>query len=602
MNQLSTRCAISGKILFLAMGLTFLGCHESPGDPDTDCCNVTDFVPAVEPGAETEVMVPMSDCVRLSTDVYLPPGGGPGPFPTILIRLPYDKEQGIEGVPLMKIAALVFGLNGFASVIQDTRGRFDSEGEWDPFIHEQADGIDTVHWIEAQPWFDGNLGLFGASYFGFTQLAVAHQRPACLKAMIPLITSSSIYSWLFHSGLPRADMAINWAFGMDDRYEFGSFPEDRFLEAALHWPLGEGDDATIGDKEWFDGWLDHPFDDGYYSRYLPEDAVEGIDIPTLMFTGWFDIFLDGQLADFATIQARETAPGNTRIILGPWTHEMGVDEAHDLDFVDGGSLVTFLGPMVDWFERHLKGKPVCGDWGPVTIYDPGLGVWHDRTTLWSTGGEPVSLYLSGGQGAALCLPSGGLGASPPAGAGRITYTYDPLDPVFNYGGPLLQFDAGCLLEPGHCLRPDVITFESAPFDRNTTLDGEIALDLLVSSSAPDTAFVGRLSLVKPDGKAYYLRQGVKTLSHRTGDRRPATYTPGQAVAIRIDMPPVLWTIRRGESLRLEVSSSSFPTVVQHPNVAADRFAVTAPEPAEQTLHIDPSRPARLVFRTAPSRE
>jgi len=579
----------------LAVCLLMTGaCSSSEEDeaPPEPACDVTAFVPDAALGKETEVMVPMRDCVRLSTDIYLPYVAGP--TPAVLIRLPYDKEQGIKDLPLMKIVAFLFQLEGYAVVIQDTRGRFDSEGVWVPFDSEQEDGIDTVRWIEVQPWFNGNLGMFGGSYFGFTQLAVACQRPASLKVIAPLIISSDVYSWLFYSGLPRTDMVVNWALAMKEKDHFDDLPYETFEKAALHWPLIEGDDATVGDIPWYNAWLEHPFDNGYYDPFMPPGSMEKIEVPMLMLTGWFDIFLPGQLQDFLAARAREVVPGNTRIIIGPWTHGMGLFEQHDFHFGDGRSVVSFMGQILNWYAHFLKGETL-DSWGPVTIYDPGTGGWQDQSELWHASRTEYALYLQGDQGAASCTPAGSLAGAPVPEPSVITYTYDPLDPVINYGGPLLNMDSGCLREMPHCDRPDVLTFESLPLEESLAIDGEIHLDLQVSSSAPDTAFVGRLSFVQPDGTAFYLRQGVETLSHREGNDHQTAYTVGQVVEIRIDMPPVLWTLQPGQRLRLEISSSSFPSVAQHPNVDRAWFHEANPLPAEQRLHLIPQAPSKLVL-------
>jgi len=539
-------------------------------------------------------MVPVRDCVQLATDIYLP--NSTGPFPTLLVRIPYDKERGMKEFPFMKILAYIFRAAGYAVVIQDTRGKFASEGEWHPFLHEQDDGLDTVKWLEVQPWFDGNLGLVGGSYFGFTQLAIAHQQPSCLKAMVPMVISSNIYSWLFESGLPRADIAVNWALGSWKGDDFDALPDSWFAEAALHWPLAEGDDHTVGDLNWFDDWLANPFQNGFYERYIPADALERIQVPTLMITGWYDIFLAGQLADFQVAQKSETAPGNARIVIGPWTHTMGVLEDHDYPFRTPKSLVSFLGHILNWFGHFLKGEPLVEGWGPVHVYDPGTGRWDNRAALWPEKRSESVFYLSGNQGAATCTPMGRLAKAPVKAPGALQYTYDPLAPVIRYGGALLGMENGCLLEEAACDRADVLTFVSTPLARSMTLEGEISLELPVSSSAPDTTFVGRLSLVKLDCRAYFLRQGVVTLSHREGDAVQAPYAPGEVVDVRIQMPPLLWTLKPGERLRLEISSSSFPSVVQHPNVAEDWFTQTNPMPAEQTIHLLPDRPARLVLK------
>ncbi len=585
--------------ILIAVGFLLTSCSSNPAGPTdspvTPVCDVTAFVPDVFEGERTEVMVPMRDCVRLATDVYLPKRQGP--FPTILIRLPYHKIYlDMEPIPVGQLAGILLRLAGYAVVIQDTRGRYASEGDFVPFKLETQDGIDTVQWIEAQPWFNGSLGMFGGSYFGYTELCVANQRPECLKTIVPLVTPSSIYSLVYINGLPRADIAVRWAMNIVEK---DSMEGDAFFRAAQHWPLDEADDVSVGDIPWYNEWLEHPFRDALYDGMLPPDVMERIGLPMLMVTGWFDTFADQVLSDFERVQAGENAPGDTRIIIGPWTHLMGFLEQHDMHFANSKTLLDFFGRIIEWYDHFLKGLPFARDWGPVKIYNPGSRRWADRSTLWAEEREPLSLYLAGDQGAASCQPKGTLQEAPFAQPGEIVYTYDPLDPLVNWGGTLLDLENGCDREENHCGRPDVLTFESAPLERDITIDGEIHLELTVSSTAPDTAFIGRLSLVEDNGKAYFLNQGVTTLSHRNGNREKADYTPSETVDLRIHMTPLLWTVHAGEGLRLEISSSSFPSVVQHPNVAKDWFSVAHPLPAVQKVLLLPDRPARLVFMVDP---
>ncbi len=589
------------RFLFALVGIWFLAlsCAHRPGRESVARevrCDVPSFVPEVARGGVTELMVPMRDCVQLATDVYVP--DGEHPLPVILIRLPYGRKTGVEDLPAMRLAGFLLAASGYAVVIQDTRGRYGSEGTFVPFLYEQQDGIDTVAWITAQPWCDGTIGMFGGSYFGFTQLAIAAQRPPSLKALIPLVTPSSVYSLLYHRGLPRADLFVNWAL---DMYREGSMEGGRFWQAALHWPFREADDFTVGNVPWFDEWLDHPFIDAFYDALLPLDVIDRFDIPMFMLSGWFDLFTENQLADFSSAQRREKVPGTNRIIVGPWTHSMGFDEHHDMVFPNAGSLLSFFDLMVEWFDHFLKGMPLRS-WGPVRMYDPGRGIWFDRSTLWSPDRTPYVLYLSGDAGAVSCAAIGRLEPTPMDLERTITYIYDPLRPLVVFGGPLLDMPSGCILQELHCDRTDVITFESAPFIAPVRIDGTVVLELTVGSSAPDTVFVGRISLVRPDGRAYFLRQGVTTLSHRTGDTEQATYHPRDVVDVQIDMPPLVWTINAGERLRLEVMSSSVPSIVQHPNVDKDWFSVRVPKSAEQAVYLGPGRTSRLVLEVSPSED
>lgn len=561
---------------------------------DAPLCDVTAFMPDLPAGEVTEVMVPMSDCVRLATDIYLPEGTGP--YPAILIRLPYNKETGMGDFNLMQIVGEIFTDAGFAVIIQDTRGRYASEGEWVPLLPEQADGMDTIAWVEVQQWFDGNLGMFGGSYFGYTELAVAWQKPASLKTIVPLITTGDSYYWFYHHGLPRPDIMVAWPLtNIADNDPDLNISVEQALDQALTWPLDEADDRTFTDLYWYNDWTAHTFNDDYYTAYMPRDYYDRIDIPMLMLSGWFDIFADRQLENFLTAQANEQNPGDVRIIVGPWTHSMGFGEIHDYSFPDPRNILTFVDHLIDWYKHHLTGTPLSMDWGPALMYNAGAGTWHDRKTLWPTDNDELVLYLDGDSGAATCNPNGTLAATAPGDSAVVYYTYDPGVPIINDGGPLLSYPAGCLLEDDHCDRADAINFQSAPFAEDFTIDGAITLELTVASTAPDSAFIARLALIDTDGNAYFIDQAVMTLSHRDGDEQPAVYYPGELVTLNMKMLPLLWTIKAGQALRLQVSSSSFPGVAQHPNVAEDPYSVSAPVVADQQLIFGPGKPGRLII-------
>jgi hypothetical protein len=249
--------------------------------------------------------------------------------------------------------------------------------------------------------------------------------------------------------------------------------------------------------------------------------------------------------------------------------------------------------MLDWFDALLKGGTLPSNWGPVRVYDPGTDVWLDRPALWSPGRSPLRLYLEGTQAATACGTPGRLETSLPSASSTIGYTYDPLNPILNTGGAILiPARAGCREQADLCLRGDIAAFVSETFAEAVTWEGRAVLTLPVSSSAPDTAFIARISLIR-DGKAYSLREGVMTLSHREGDEDAVSYTPGEVVTLKIEFAPLLWTLQPGEALRLEIMSSSLPALVQHPNVDHDWFLTAAPLPAEQTLLLSPENPAFL---------
>ncbi|RMF17948.1 MAG: CocE/NonD family hydrolase [Candidatus Dadabacteria bacterium] len=553
---------------------------ETSGSQDTRSCDPTAYTPILSGPTETDLMVPMRDCTRLATDVYF--ADTTAPAPTILVRLPYNKSAGFGDFNLMSVIAGLFTNRGYHFVVQDTRGRFASEGAWEPLVHEADDGIDTVHWIERQPWFDGNLGLFGGSYFGYTQLAIAQHNPASVKTIVPLVALSDTYGMLFDDGLPHLDVILGWSLAMRAPDIFEQPDDDTFRAAAEIWPLSEADDKAFWDLPWYDAWLRHTFRDTYWSDYLDPNVYRHIAVPTLMVAGWFDIFLEQQLQNLA--DAREAGllqPDEFRMIIGPWTHAMGMQDAQDYPFEDGRSLLDYLDPIFEWYDHYLQGKPLS-NWGPLMMYDGGAGEWFERTAPWPNR-EETMWHLNATSATAGCLSPGSLGDTPSPAAHPITWTYDPDNIIEVYGGRILALDYAGMIRQERCDRQDILRFESLPFPAPLTWAGSATLRLAVSSTAPDTAFIARLQLVDIDGQAYLLRQDAATLSHRAGPSAPSAYTPGTTVSIELHFAPLWWTFQPGQRLRIDIQSSSFPAYAQHPNTESDWYTTVTHTTARQTV-------------------
>ena len=281
------------------------------------------------------------DGVILRTDHYEP---RLLPAPTILIRSPYGR-RGVMGL----ISGRTLAEHGFHVVLQSCRGTFDSGGTFDPMRYEREDGLDTVAWIEAQPWFDGNLFTYGPSYLGFTQWAIAAEAGPALKGMLASVTTAGFRDPTYAGGAYSLDTIVNWATLLSNQggslasYLYKQARSQRRIRRALiHFPLSEVDAKAVGDPvPFFQEWLAHSEpDDPYWTQRVHLHQVPRVEAPVCLLGGWYDIFLPWQLRDYATLRAAGRSP---RLVIGPWTH------------ADPRLLRYQMNEGLTWFRRQLNG-------------------------------------------------------------------------------------------------------------------------------------------------------------------------------------------------------------------------------------------------------
>jgi putative CocE/NonD family hydrolase len=538
-----------------------------------------------------EEQVEMRDGARLNTRVALP--AGDGPWPTILIRNPYEGF----GIVLHQWCGR-FVRYGYGCVIQDVRGRSTSAGEFSPLENEGRDGRDALDWLVDQTWQDGNLGLYGPSYLAGVQWAAASEGlPDEVKTFVPTVYATDLYPVVYEGGMFRHETFTAWMMTMAVA-SMTDADGSKYADVVRHRPQIESDRIGVGrDVSWYRDWLSSPlvsqelWQREAFRRLVATPAETRI--PVLMIGGWYDVFLGPQLGDYARLASRE----RSHLVIGPWTHIGEPGEAFATPAASGGLNQWKL--TLDWFGHHLKGEPLEQGTG-VATYILGEDRWAERTG-WPPATEPTRLHLTDAAAAAGC-GGGGLAPSAPAAQETISYTYDPEDPVPTRGGAgMLAF-----ILPGFggappanvwqgdlCSRADIVGFESAPLEAPLHLAGAIRVGLTVSSDAPDTAFSAKLVEVFPDGRAVNIRDGIRALSHREGDDARVPYTPGDSVGLEIAFWPIEWKVAAGSRLRLDVSSSDFPKFHAHPNRKGPWAEVTASVPARQTLHLGPGAPGWL---------
>ena len=524
------------------------------------------FLPAgVE--ARYNVKVPMRDGVRLSADIYFPTGLS-GPFPVILGRTPYNNmtEESLE-------SAVFYPQHGYVFVAQDVRGKNDSDGEFYPFANEFDDGHDTIEWIGAQPWCDGNVGMVGASYVGNVQWQAAAMGSRYLKAIVPRVMGHNLHEAnRYVGGAFQLALACMWAFRHDGRTRQDIFVYN-WDQLLLSLPLKSIDDAAGKDVQFLRDMIDHPDYDDYWKALAIEESYQEIKIPVLQIGGWYDICTAGTFKNFLGMRERggsELAKGNQRAIVGPWIHmASALTHAGEVDF--GKASVLDLHEIeLQWFDRWLKGISNSADQeAPLRIFVMGTKQWRDEHEWPLARTRFTPFYFHSAGEANSLLGDGGLSTSPPEEEQPDRYLYNPAFPTPTRGGntccnpeivPWGAYDQ----RPVE-YRNDVLVYTSDPMEEDMEATGPVIVKLFASTDARDTDFTAKLVDVDPDGYAVNLCDGIIRGRYRESTSHQRLLEPGTIYEFTIDLWPTSNVFLKGHRVRVDISSSNFPRFDRNPN-------------------------------------
>ena len=538
-----------------------------------------------------DVPVAMRDGVMLSTDIRHPDGAGP--FPTIVYRTPYNNCNPGGALKYVEL--------GYALVTQDCRGRFDSGGTFDPFC-EANDGFDTLAWIRAQPWCDGRLGMIGGSYLGSTQLAAAWMRPPGLRAIVPRVMGRDAFrDMLYHNGVLDLGIAGVWGFGMAGRSgQAGAIPD--WAQLARHLPLCTMDQAAGYRLPYFQDWLAHPTYDDFWKRLSVEQHYADFDVPMLHLGGWYDLYAEGQLHNFASIRrlGGPRARAHQRIVFGPWAHGLNTRTLGPLDF--GPDAVTGIDALetrwLDHFVRDVANGVEREP--PVRLFIMGTNVWRDEPEWPLARAQERAFYLASGGRANSLFGDGALVAAPPTGAATDGYAYNPDYPVPTLGGNVLGGNAGPNDHAPIERRDDVLVYTSDVLTAPLEVTGLVNAVLHVASDAPDTDFIARLCDVYPDGRSLIICDGNLRMRLREGLDREVLMTPGQVYEVTVAMGATANVFLPGHRVRLEITSSCFPRLARNLNTGEPIATGTRLAVAQQTVHHSRARPSRLLLPVVPA--
>ncbi len=476
--------------------------------------------------AKETFMVPMSDGIKLATDVFVPNDGSK--MPVVLMRTPYNKNGNDQWGNI----ALAMG---FTLVVQDTRGRYSSEGIAIPFDGDgwwgPTDGVDTLNWLVSQKWCNGKIGMFGGSALSIAQLMMAGTGTDNIAFYHITVGCPGMYLDGFtHGGVLRKALIYDWV------------TENKFSEDTLKI------------------WMKHPLYDDYWQARDLRFRFDKANAPAVHIGGWYDIFAQGTIDAFVGMQTKggPRAKGKQKLVMGPWTHGVGAEPTGELTFPNGKEPPNKINDLGRWAQEYLKGQ----DAGiqkdrAVTYYvmgdtrDPKApgNEWRYADQWPPVQAKYTPYYFAGGHK---------LSAVKPKVAAKLPYTYDPANPVPTIGGPQLTVPAGPRDQKTIEGRDDIVLFTSAPMKAPLELTGKVNVKLWATTDVPDTDFIARLCVLYPDGTSYNICEGALRARVRENPSKLSDLVPGKPYLYNIDLWSTSIVINKGLRLRVHVTSSSYP--------------------------------------------
>ena len=568
----------------------------------------------------------MRDGTILYADIYRP--DSTDKCPAILTRTPYNKS-----VMFLRKGSYLdpqrFARAGYAVVIQDCRGTGTSEGTFYPFHStESEDGYDTVEWIASQPWCDGNVGMYGLSYFAFTQWAAALAQPSHLKAICPAaITDHPPYATPWKSGVFNLQQNVGWSLMMhaNELMRSGMPPDkamplreylfqmmDNIEEQCRFLPLKDNPACHIESIDmvpFFTDWLTHIDDDDYWKEYCCSPFLyEKITIPVFHMSGWYDFLTGGVLASYRGMKEKggtDLARKNQKLLIGPWFHGTDLPSligALDFGMMAAGVSIDVTGIHMRWFDHWLKGVDNdVTDESPVRIFVMGDNAWRDENEWPLARAKYTEYYFHSNGHANSSSGDGILSTESPDGEQIDIYLYDPRNPVPSTGGIISA--AGNVLDAQDMQeierRTDILIYTSAQLEADVEVTGPIKLKLWAASSTVDTDFVGKLVDVWPNGRAYNLAEGIIRARYREDASRAKLIEPGKVYQYSIDMKATSNVFKAGHKIRVEICSSNFPRWDRNLNTGYPIGQDAEMEVAVQTIYHDRQYPSHILLPVIP---
>lgn len=539
--------------------------------------------------------VPTRDGERLATDVYLP-GNIEERVPVVLVRTPYGRKRGVS-------VYYRFVQRGYGVVIQDTRGREDSSGEWLPEYYEVEDGDDTLNWIADQPWSDGQVAMTGGSYLGYVQWAAAASGNPHLKAMLSSVCAGSAFVDIPRRGGCFTSGMLAWAFAMSERRMRSDLMVREDWEEILDIrPLASVPQKALGHPVGFlSRWLEHRDMDEFWKRSNWRERYRGKPVPALIMSGWFDD--NGMGTTEALRLVKDWPAGSWKAVLGPWKHSGNADyDLHNIYMGDCALRYDMDLLCMKWLEHFLKGVPNGIEKTPaVEYYTLGENQWKTAEEWPPKHTEKIVFYLDGMRenaavGTKTACGAGSLTPAHPASEGSDCYLYDPENPSIH----IVDMSENELEVPENYTeeekRSDLLSYSTPVFEAPFTVTGEIEATLFVSCDCPDTDLVVRITDVDEKGNSIKLADSVLSAKYRNGFECPEYMEAGQVYEISLCTTKISNTFQKGHRMRLTVTSSAKNFIFPNSNTELG-FDSETKQKANVVIHRGGAYGSRLVLHT-----
>jgi putative CocE/NonD family hydrolase len=529
-----------------------------------------------------------------------------------MIRTPYDKRPHRRPTSAVRM----FAGQGYVVAVQDTRGKFESEGDYTVSKGDVEDGADATTWLATQPWSNGKIGTYGCSYLGDTQVMQARVRNPHHAAMLPQAAGSSIHYRYFGTmdgGAIEMAGGLGWvrSYGTKRRLSDPLPAIADFRPIWNHLPLVDMMKKAGGPPTDWEDFVSHAPGDPWWDElgYIkPEDRF---DVPSLQVNSWYDFGVAETLQQFNQFRTNAvTARGrdNQFIIISPTEHcrsetatEKTMVGARDL----GDARFGYWDLYLRWFDYWLKGVDNGVTRMPkVRLYVMGRNAWRDEHEWPLARTQYVKYYLHSKGGANTRSGDGTLSIAEPGDEPPDSFVYDPAAPVPSVGGPgccsgSSEAAAGAFDQSGVEDRKDVLVYSTPPLERGIEVTGPIQAVLHVSSTARDTDFTAKLVDVYPDGTAYNIQESIIRARYRDGFQQPVWMSPGNTYRVRIDLKATSNYFGPGHRIRLEISSSSFPRYDRNLNTGGKNYDEVRWVTARNTIHHSREYASHLVLPIIP---
>jgi len=573
---------------------------------------------------EKNIPCKMKDGTILYADIYRPKEKGR--FPVLLTRLPYGKDLPFYSHRYLDTNRLVE--KGFIVIIQDVRGRFQSEGDFHSFNQEAEDGYDTVEWAASLSYSTGKVGMFGLSYYGYTQLLAATKKPPHLTAIFPAMTLNDqrngiIYrngvfalglfeTWILESILPnwlkrnyknqkkQSEMLRTLADSLNQINNWFAYAPINTLP-----PI-----KALGEVNFFFEPLSHPIeDDDYWRGSSLVDKYEDLQLPAYHLAGWYDCFLGPTLENYVEMAKVNNQKGNKqKLIIGPWGHGSfsSIQGERSFGVHASGEWINLEEDITDlhirWFNYWLKGiETNIGKEPPVKIFVMGINEWRDEMEWPLARTVYTEYYLHSDGNANTNNGDGRLTTVKPADEKSDSFIFDPKKPVPSKGGGTLfagPLTMGPLNQSEIEQRQDILIYTSEPLTEALEVTGQVKVKLWASTEAKDTDFTAKLVDTAPNGNAFILSEGIVNAKYRNG-YLPEEELNGEIVEYEIDLWSTSNVFLPGHRITLEISSSSFPQYAPNRNTGYSVIVSSETKKVCQTIFHNAQFASRLILPVIP---